>query len=190
MTSAEETALLLEALEQGFVKADAVIRWADQAIAAAPQPPEWLIDLSTLPKIHTEDVAASLREHAQTLPVRRKIELIALAWQRRLLSLRDALPRLFKVTILDRMEQLREGEEPLHDALVEWDSQEDLDVLSPELEAKFEMVLKQYLRSAADIAWCLPCGGQTKPEPGASPNGGPATRFGSSGVREGLPSVS
>ncbi len=77
MTRTEETALVLEALEQGFVKPEAVIRWADEVVAAAPQPPKWLIDLSTLPKIHTEDVAALLREHAQALPVRRRIELIA-----------------------------------------------------------------------------------------------------------------
>ncbi len=82
-----------------------------------------------------------------------------------MLSLRDALPRLFRVTILERLEHLREGEEPLHDALVEWDSQADLDVLSPQLEGKFEMVLKQYLASAADIAWCLSCGGHTQPDP-------------------------
>lgn len=165
MTRAEETAILLEALEQGFLKPDAVIRWADEVIASAPKPPGWLIDLSTLTKVHSEDVAAFLREHAAVLPVRRKIELIAVAWQHRLLSLRDALPRLFKITILEREGAPAERiEEPLYEVLVSWDSQEDLDVLEPGLLARLEAALREFLPGAAEIEPFLPYGTREMPE--------------------------
>jgi hypothetical protein len=191
MTRAEETAILLEALEQGFLKPDAVIRWADEVIAAEPKPPGWLIDLSTLAKVHSEDVAAFLHEHAAALPVRRKIELIAVAWQHRLLSLRDALPRLFKITILEREGAPTERiEEPLHKVLVSWDSQEDLDVLDPGLLARLAAALREFLRGAGEMQPFLPYGTRNVPEPAASPNGGPAERLGSSVVGGGPPSVS
>jgi hypothetical protein len=191
MTRAHEIAVLLEALEQGFLKPDAVIRWADAVIAAEPKPPEWLIDLSSLAKVHSEDVAAFLRSHAAELPVRRKIELIAVAWQRGLLSLRHSLPRLFKITILEREgEPTQRIEERLHKVLVSWDSQEDLDVLEAALLARLAAVLREFLPGAADIQPIIPYMNRGMPEPAASPNGGPAERLANSGVGGGPPSVS
>ena len=191
MTRAEETAILLEALEQGFLKPDAVIRWADEAIAASPKPPGWLIDLSALTKVHSEDVAAFWREHAATLPVRRRTELIAVAWQHGLLSLRDALPRLSKITILEREGAPEERiEEPLLDVLVSWDCQEDLDVLPLGLLARLAAALSEFLPGAAEIQSFLPCRPETCPNQPLHPYGGPATQLGNSGATEGPPSVS
>lgn len=165
--------MLLEALDFGFVQPVDIVRWADERIATTDKPPAWLIDLSIL-KPHREDIAALLREHAAPLPVRRKIELIALAWDRRLLGLQDALPLLFRITILERGGAPRESiEEPLHDALVEWDSQEDLDVLQPELRSRLETTIRQFLTSAADIGQLVPYGGQQLPKPDASPSDPP-----------------
>lgn len=161
---------MLEALEQGFLKPDRVIRWADEVIAATPKPPEWLIDLSTLAKVHREDVAAALREHAAVLPIRRKIELIAVAWQHRLISTREALPRLFKITILERAGSPQERiEEPLRRVLISWDSSEDLDVLEPGLLPRFAAALREFLPGAAEIQTFLPYGTRDMPEPEASP---------------------
>jgi hypothetical protein len=157
---------MLEALEQGFLKPDSVIRWTDGVIAAAPKPPEWLIEVSTLPKAHAEDVAAILRKHAAALPVRRKIELIAMAWQQKLLSLQDALPRLFKIAISEREGAPKERtEEPLHEVLISWDMQEHLGVLQPELLARLARALGEFLPGAADIRPFLPYGPPDQSEP-------------------------
>ena len=191
MTVSEQTALLLEALDYGFLEPDEIIRWADELIAVTANPAQWLIDLSILGKPYKEDVAALLRQHAQTLPLRRTIELVALAWSRGLLPVSDALAMLFKITILDREDAPQHGpEDALLDVLVEWECREDSDVIHPKLEARAEAVLRQYLTSAADIARFVPLKCQRRPEPGAAPNGGPAQPLGNSGVSGGPPSVS
>ncbi len=191
MTVSEQTALLLEALDYGFLEPDEIIRWADESIAATPNPAQWLIDLSILGKPYKEDVAAVLRQRAETLPLRRTIELVALAWARGLLPVSAALAMLFKITILDREGAQQHGpEDALCDVLVEWECQQDSCVIQPELEARAEAVLRQYLTSAADIARFVPLKRQRRPGPGAAPNGGPATRVGNAGVQKGPPSVS
>jgi hypothetical protein len=191
MTFSEQTALLLEALDRGFLQPDEIIQWADAAIAANAKPLEWLIDLSTLAKPYKEDIAVLLREHAAPLPLRRTIELVALAWSRQLLSVGDALSLLFKITMLDRDTPPQDrAEDTLRDVLVEWDCQEDLHRIPPTLQTKAELVLRHYLTSGADIARFVPLKCHRRPEPGAPPNGGPGTRLGNSGVTEGPPSVS
>lgn len=153
MNQAEEPAILLEALEQGFISPNVVIHWSDEVIVATEKPANWLIELSTVLKDHTEDVLTLLRNNSTPLPSRRKTELLAAAWRRGLLPLREALPRLFRITIIERRDRgPREPiEKPLFEALVSWDGQEDLDVISPELTARFEAALTQFLPGAADI---------------------------------------
>jgi hypothetical protein len=191
MTFSEQTALLLEALDRGFLKPDEIVQWADDTIVSSAKPPEWLIDLSTLVKPYKEDIAELLREHAAPLSLRRTIELIAVAWSRQLLSVRDALSLLFKIIILDRDTAPQDrSEDTLRDVLCEWDCQEDLDLIPPTLQAKIESVLRQYLASAGDIARFVPLKCPRSSEPGAPPNGGPGARLGNSGVTEGPPSLS
>jgi hypothetical protein len=101
-----------------------------------------------------------LNQHADRLPVCWKIELAALAWDRHFLSTVETLGRLFDITITGQLfsdggRSLEIVDANLHEALVSWDSQEDLDVIKPELEMKIRAVLRRYISSASDIAQLL-----------------------------------
>ena len=165
MTLPEQSAIILDALDHNFVQSEHVIRWADELIATTPQPPPyWLIELSTLPKLYKEDVAALLRQHAKLpIPLRQRIELVALAWDSHKISLNAVFPLLFKITILDRLDsmdtKLQIIDETLHDVLVEWDSQEDLDVIDLRAAARMEALLRNYASGAYAITQFINLGG-------------------------------
>ena len=76
--------------------------------------------------------------------------------RRRTLSVATSLPLLFRVLILERMGAERDSaDEQLIDALVEWDSQEDLDVIPSPLHARFETLFREYLADAHEISAVL-----------------------------------
>jgi hypothetical protein len=191
MTLSEQSAVVLEAISDDLLQPEDVVNWADALIATMENPPSWLIELSTLGSPHMMDFVSRLRERAQVpLPTRRRIEVIVLAYDAGLLSLRDALPLLFRVAMTEpECRTLDEVGERLAGALIRWDCQEDLDVIEPSLQAKFEALFREYLRDASDIAAVIPQKLQRRAEPGAAPNDGPATQLGNSGVTEGPPSV-
>jgi hypothetical protein len=158
MTLSEQIAILLEAVKDGFLRPADIIQWADTIIVAMEKPPAWLIELSTLDPSKMVELVSLLR--AQTpapLTVRRQIQLIVLAHDAGLLSLKTALSRLFEVSIFDLEEQPLDADgEHLVDALVELDCQEDPDVIEPPLLAKFESLFREFLTDANDVASVLP----------------------------------
>lgn len=73
----------------------------------------------------------------------------------RAVPLYDTLVKLFRVWI-DSPSACRQPEdEPLLDALVTWDCQDDLDIISPELEHRFRAIFGEYLADADDVVSVL-----------------------------------
>ncbi|MEY4200695.1 MAG: hypothetical protein RLZZ265_2435 [Verrucomicrobiota bacterium] len=156
MTLAEQASILLEAIESELLQPADIVRWADGILVAMENPPAWIIDVSTVHPPDLEDVVRQLREHASALPVRRQVQVIVLAHDAGLLSLRDTLPKLFRVTILERGERsLDELDKRLVEALVDWDFQEDLDVIEPSLQVRLAALFREYLTDAQEMAAVL-----------------------------------
>jgi hypothetical protein len=192
MILSEQTAVILEAINDELLQPEDLVRWADSVIAAMEQPPSWLLDLSTLGSLHMQDYVSRLREHAQgRMPTCRQIAVIVLAYDAGLLFLRDTLRLLFRLAIIERQGRTPDAvAEALAGALITWDCQENLDVIEPSLQARFEALSPEYLRDAHDIAAVIPWKLQCRAEPGAAPlNGGPGTPVGRSGASEGPPPV-
>jgi hypothetical protein len=190
MIISEQVALILEAADKGIIQPEDVVQWADSIIAATDAPESWLIELSTLGSTHMQDYVPRLREHSgERMDLRRRTQLVVLAYRSGLLTFHDTLPLLFRVLISERKERERGRlEQRLVDALVSWDCQEDLDVIGPSLRSRFEAIFNEVLSGTGKIASVLPW--KFRAEPGASPNGGPAERVGKSEVGGGPPSVS
>ena len=156
MTFAEQASILLEAIEAELLQPADIVRWADEILVAMENPPAWIIDVSTVHPPDLEDVVRQLREHASALPVRRQVQVIVLAHDAGLLSLRDTLPKLFRVTILERGDRsLDERDKRLVEALVDWDFQEDLDVIEPSLQVRLAALFREYLTDAQEMAAVL-----------------------------------
>lgn len=160
MTLSQQAAVIIEAVEQGLFHADDVLRWADSVIISIEQPPAWLIELSTINPLYIQNFIGVLRKHAEsTLPTRSRIQVLVLAWNQGILPLNSCLQKLFKVLIIEGFLEAEQKEDPLderlHDALVEWDSLDCLDVIEPRLYLKFEKIFREYLADANEIARVL-----------------------------------
>lgn len=161
MTISEQTSILLEAAEHDFLQPEDIVRWADAVIVAMEKPPGWVIELSTLSSSHLVDFVSSLRAEAPSaLSMHRRIQIVVLAHSTGMVSLINLLPKLFHIMI---HEEVLEGkklqrdalDEQLRDTLVEWDCQEDLDVIELPLRVKFEALFQEYLADAHDVAAVL-----------------------------------
>ena len=131
MTISQQAAIVLEAVKHELLRVDGIIRWADSVIIAAEKPESWLIELSIHNPQDITGFVGLLRAHAAvSLPLRWRIQIIVLGYDAGLLSLFSSLPKLFRVLIFEEKgEKLDSLDERLYDALVDWDSQEDLDVI-------------------------------------------------------------
>jgi hypothetical protein len=156
MTISEQSAVLLQAVEFGLVQAEDIVRWSDRIVASLDKPPTWLIDLSGMPSPHITDLLSILRQHAGVkLPMAGRIQVIVLAFSAGLLPFQKSLSFIFQVVMVDRIKG-EDRPEGLVDALVEWDSQEDLDAVGPALKARFERLFEEALQGAGEIAEVLP----------------------------------
>lgn len=176
MTVSEQVALILEGADNGILQPEDVVRWADSIIAGTDRPESWLIEVSTLGSTHMQDYVSRLEGHSEGhIGLRRQVELIVLAYRSGRLALHDTLPLLFRVLITER-----EGREPgpieerLVDVLVSWDCQEDLDVIDPVLQSRFEELFDEVLPGTNEIAAVLPW--KFRAEPGVAPNPAPPQR--------------
>lgn len=157
MTLSEQSAVVLEAVEQSLLKPQGIVHWADELIGSQEIQPYWLIELSTLNSQLLADYVPLLREHAEkSHSLHRRLQVVVLAYEAGLLDLVETLSKLFQLTILgpdrDRKDAL---DERLADALVEWDCQEELSVVELPLQAKFHALFKEYLTDAHDVASVL-----------------------------------
>ena len=154
MTSSQQAAIVLEAVEQGFLHEDGIVRWADSVIVAAAKPEPWLIDLAMLASSHITDYTRILRgQSAESVPLHWRVQMVALAHQHGLVSLHDSLPKLFNILIFDSKEAPEDSlDKQLHRALVEWDSQECLEVIEIPLAHKFKSIFQEYLADAGEIS--------------------------------------
>ena len=169
MTLAEQSTVILEAINDQLLQPEDVVRWADSAIVATEEPPRWLLELSALNSPHMQDYLSRLREHAQgRVSIRGQIEVIVLAHNSGLLTFGDTLSLLFRVAITEREgRELDSVGERLEGALISWDCQEDLDVIESALRSKFEAIFLEVLRDAREIAAVLPW--KWRAEPVAAP---------------------
>jgi hypothetical protein len=161
MTLAEQSSILIEAIEDELLQPEDIVRWADNIIVSMEKPPTWIIDLSTLGSPHMVEYVSRLRKQTSASPpLRRRIQIVVLAHEAGLLSLRSTLSKLFGVMILKRLEQLNDPldglEDRLHGALVDWDCQDDLDVIEPPLQDKLTALFREYLMNADGIAEIVP----------------------------------
>ncbi len=158
MTLPEQSVVLVEAVEQELLRQEDIVRWAVGVIVAMDTPPGWVIDLAVLSSPHLADFVAVLREHAFVpMSLHRRIQVVLLAYSTRALSFADTLPKLFRVVMLAHHGASRDTlDESLADALVDWDSQEDLSVIEPPLRARFEVLFREYLADSQEVATLLP----------------------------------
>ena len=154
MTSSQQAAIVLEAVEQGFLHEDGIVRWADSVIATAEQPDPWLIKLAKLASSNLTDYTRILRgQSAESVPLHWRVQMVALAHQHGLLSLHDSLPKLFNILIFDPKEAPEDSlDEQLHRALVEWDGQGCLEVIEIPLANEFNKLFQEYLADAGEIS--------------------------------------
>jgi hypothetical protein len=160
MTLSQQTAVLLEAVDDELLQPDDIVRWADKVIIAEKQPSYWLIELSTLNSPYLVDYVRILRPQASSsmpLPMRSRIQIIILAYYAGLLSFRSCLPKLFRVMMVDHFELKRDAlDARLADALVDWDFQEDLDKIEASLRARFDNLFREYLMNVSELSAVLP----------------------------------
>jgi hypothetical protein len=158
VTLSEQSAILVEAIEDELLQPEDIVRWADRTIATVDKPPTWIIELSTSGSPDLVDFASRLREQAALpLSLHCQIQIVVLAHEAGLLSLSTTLPKLFRVIILERGgRQMDALDERLKDALVGWDCQDDLAVVEPALLAKLTDLFRAYLAGADEIAAILP----------------------------------
>jgi hypothetical protein len=161
MTLSEQSAILLEAIEADLLQPEDIVRWTDSLIVAMDKPPTWIIELTTLNSPYLVDFASRLRDQLTApLPMRRQIQLVVLAHDSGLIALSGTLQKLFRLTIFDSLEQGAKArdalEERLNKLLVEWDCQENLEVIQPQLEVKLEALFREFLNDAEEIRSLLP----------------------------------
>ena len=154
MTLFQKAAIVLEAVEQGFLHEDGIVRWADSVMAAAEKPDPWLIKLAMLSSSNITDYTRILRgQSAESVPLHWRVQMVALAHQNGLLNLHDSLPKLFNILIFDPKEAPEDSlDEQLHRALVEWDGQGCLEVIEIPLAHKFESLFQEYLADASEVS--------------------------------------
>jgi hypothetical protein len=160
LTISQQAFVILEAFEHQLLRVDGIIRWADSVIVASEQPAWWLIELSTHNPNDIAGLVSLLRAQAtESLPLRWRVQIIVLAQNAGRLSVRSSLPKLFQVLIFDNKGAKEESlDKSLIDALIEWDSQDDLDVIEPALHAKFERLFRDYLTDAQLVSKVLRLG--------------------------------
>ncbi|MCO5051816.1 MAG: hypothetical protein M9920_05890 [Verrucomicrobiae bacterium] len=158
MILAEQSAILVEAIEQELLRREDIVRWADEIIVAMERPPSWIIDLSTLNSPYLVDFARLLRIHSVvSLPLHRRVQIVVLAYLAGVISFSETLPKLFRAVIYERRGAERDPlDERLADTLVCWDHQENLDVIEPPLRARFEALFREYLTDIQEVAAVLP----------------------------------
>ena len=167
MTLAEQIKVILEAIDCGFPEPEDIVLWADSVIAASYNPPLWLIELSVLKSPRLADFESILRgQEKAPLILRQRIQVSVLAHDAGLLTLQAAVTNLLRVVMLDPQGQHPGAlDEPLIDALVQWDCQEGADVLGaplgagpPEsaLSVTCASVFQEYLADAGEVAAVLP----------------------------------
>jgi hypothetical protein len=167
MTLAEQAAILLEAIEDGLLQPADIVRWADEILVAMEDPPAWIVDVSTVHPPYIEDLVHHLRENASGLTIRRPIQVIVLAHDAGLLSLRATIPKLFRVTILERGDRPLDAlDKRLVETLIDWDFQEDWDVNEPPFQARFTALFKEYLMDAHGVAAVLGAKFEKSPDAG------------------------
>ena len=161
MTLPEQTAILLEAIEDELLQPEDIVRWADPIIVAMEKPPMWIIDLSTLGTPHMVDCVWRLREQAtEQLPQHCRIQIVALAHQAALISSSAALSKLFRIKFIERRntrtDTVERLDEELNVMLIKWDCQDDLDVIEPPFQEKLNALFREYLKNADDVVAILP----------------------------------
>lgn len=155
MTLPEQTAIILHAAQCGFLQPPDVQRWALSVIECTPTPPLWIIDLAVPPITHMADIFPVLKEHACPLSLRTKLQVIIMRHATGAMSLPETLPKLFRAAILDNVNPVQPENEALDSALVEWDCQADLDVISEQLASRFHAIFQDYLADASDVSAVL-----------------------------------
>lgn len=80
MTLSQQAYVVLRCLELAQLPAEAVMHWADNAIAAEHTPPPWLLDLSTLTLSRFGDMLRLLQAHGE-LHRPREVDICILAHQ-------------------------------------------------------------------------------------------------------------
>ena len=154
MTLPEQTAVLLEAAEQGLLNPKTLVHWADGVIGSQASPPYWLIELSTLNSDLITDFLSILGEQAvQELSIRCQVQIILAAYEAEQLELVETLRRLFQTVIIKQdYKSPRDAlDETLRDALVDWDFLENPRVIDVSLQQRLHDIFRIYLADADEV---------------------------------------
>lgn len=157
MTLSEQSGILLEAARLELLEPRSIVQWADEVIASQQDPPYWLIELSTLNSQRVIDYVPLLREHSvMGLSMRRRLQIVVLAYEAEQLALGKTLSKLFASVITAERLTKRDGLDlRLRDALVDWDFQNDPSVIEEPLRNRFHDLFREYLADASDVAVVL-----------------------------------
>jgi len=168
-----QAALVLEASRQGLCTIDDIVAWADRLIVQHPDPPLWLIDVSTANFRDSRDYWNLLAPHAAVLPARQRLQVIVLPSRAGLLSLPRTLRNLFG-WFCSEPHGTRGGQSDnllqlLQEAVDEWVFQEDekawskpdaLDEAGKALHARlmafFDAILENSAFCAQVLGWNVP----------------------------------
>lgn len=140
-----QAGLLLVAAEYLPLTREEIVTWADRKIAACPEPPPWLIELSTLGSERLEDYYSLLRQTSRPAPIDPEA-MVAMALDATLLGRRDeeeTLAALFRLWVGRGQGTTTELPGELLDLVVEWDCHPNY----PALTAEFRERCKETFRS-------------------------------------------
>lgn len=166
MTLSEQTSVVLEAIDAGFLKPRDIERWAENALSSTTDPPYWLIELAINSSPRVADYESLLRKgKASPLPPRIKVQLAILACNAGAVSLQRTMVILFPTIFLTNDGPRDPRDADLIDALSWWDCQEGPDVLACPLGGKprpsplldmCERAFEPYLADADAVRAVLP----------------------------------
>lgn len=152
----EQAAMILLAAHCGVLPVPGIREWACSVIETLPSPPFWLFDLATMRADGLAEALEILHVQAAPLDLHTRLQTIIGCHASGLPLLPDTLRELFFVAIIERHGQPDLPDiEPLVDALVAWDCQEDPDHIPAELEARFQAIFRDYLAEANAVMACL-----------------------------------
>ena len=141
MTLPEQCAVLLDAFLRGLCKREDVVAWADRLIMNTDAAPDGVLDLSVpADRLRGDFVSILGAQAARELPLRRRVQIIMLAYDCGVIDFLDTAGRL-SILLIDEQDtpptepDIKRMMDPRWDLFILW---EQVDVRDPAKERRLE----------------------------------------------------
>jgi predicted RNase H-like HicB family nuclease len=143
----DEAAWVFEAARLGITTREAIVAWADEKIMQMDQPPNWLIELSTLESSDARDHAPVIAAHlTEPLDINLKVSLVVAAFEQGVIDLGRSLGILFRLWIpLPPAKPTTAFPESIGDLSAEWDQIADVEPLPEDFISRCRAAFADHL---------------------------------------------